>query len=228
VTEPLPSVLRLDIEQALLRLPRDHARTIALFYMAGLPIREIARRLARPEGTVKFWLHQGRQQLAQHMEGYAPMMTPQTERWTASIISTELDERLLSQMVEALKAAGWEAVNTVSDFETAGRLEQSGESDSREFHLPTPLRESRCIVLDGWIGGRSAFELLPLLSATAERKDAAIFLLMDPLPGRSALSDITAHAAYAAGVDVLLSKPFEMAEFERFGGHLRTSLAQKP
>ncbi len=145
-----------------------------------------------------------------------------------SIISTDLDANLLSRMVDALKAAGWEAVNTVSDFEAAGRLEQTGADDSREFHLPTPLRESRCIVLDEWIGGRSAFELLPLLSATAERKDTAIFLLMDALPERASLSDITVHAAYAAGVDMLLTKPFQIAEFERFGRHLRTSLAQKP
>ncbi len=225
-----PSPLRLDIERALKRLPEDHARAVALFYLAGLPISEIARRVNRPEGTVKFWLHQGRQQLAQPLKEHAPTMTtPQTERWTASIVSTEINPDLLSQMAAALKAAGWETVNVVRDFEAAGRLEPAGAGDDREFDLPLPLVGSRCIVLDEWIGGRSAFELLPLLSATRERRKTAILLLVNAAaPERPVPSNITVQAAYAAGVDMLLTKPFEIAEFAEFSQRLRATLAQKP
>ena len=53
-------MLRLDIERALRQLPREEARAVALYYLAGQPIRDIAVRLSRPEGTIRRWLHQGR------------------------------------------------------------------------------------------------------------------------------------------------------------------------
>ena len=62
------SLLRLDIERALRQLPREEARAVALFYLAGLSVRDIAARLGRPEGTIKRWLHGGRQRLASEME----------------------------------------------------------------------------------------------------------------------------------------------------------------
>ena len=65
--------LRLDVEQALRRLPADQAHALALFYLGNLSIRDIARRTGRPEGTIKSWLHHGRRQLAQSMQEYAPM-----------------------------------------------------------------------------------------------------------------------------------------------------------
>lgn len=225
-----PSLLRLDVERALKRLPEDHARALALFYLAGLTIGEIARRVDHPEGTIKFWLHRGRHQLARQMKEYAPTMTtPETTRWTASIVSTEINPDLLSQMAGALKAAGWETVNIIRGFEAAGRLEPAGAGKDREFYLPALLAGSRCIILDEWIGGRSAFELLPLLNATRERKDAAILLLMNAAgPERPDLRDITVQAAYAAGVDMLLTKPFQISEFGAFGQRLRANLAQQP
>ena len=87
---PQLSALRLDVEQALRRLPADQAHALALFYLGNLSIREIARRTGRPEGTIKSWLHHGRRQLAQSMKEYAPM-TPTTEptEWTAAILSTD-------------------------------------------------------------------------------------------------------------------------------------------
>jgi RNA polymerase sigma factor (sigma-70 family) len=69
---PGPYWLRLDIERALCRLPIEQAGVIQLFYLAGLSIDEIARRLERSEGTVKSWLHRGRQRLATEMEVYGP------------------------------------------------------------------------------------------------------------------------------------------------------------
>src|SRR4051812_5165294 len=47
------SLLSLDIDRALRQLPGDHAAASRLFYLEELPIAEIARRLDRPEGTVK-------------------------------------------------------------------------------------------------------------------------------------------------------------------------------
>ncbi|HLK58772.1 MAG TPA: sigma-70 family RNA polymerase sigma factor [Chthonomonadaceae bacterium] len=73
ISETAQSLLRLDVERALKRLPYAQARTLAWFYLAGLSIEEIARRTRRPEGTIKRWLHAGRRQLAGEMKGYAPM-----------------------------------------------------------------------------------------------------------------------------------------------------------
>jgi RNA polymerase sigma-70 factor (ECF subfamily) len=74
--EDAPSLLRLDVMAALQRLPWEEARAVALFYLARLPIREIAQVLGRPEGTIKRWLHLGRRRLATELEDYAPDRSP--------------------------------------------------------------------------------------------------------------------------------------------------------
>jgi len=73
------SLLRIDVETALYRLPWDEARAVALFYLKGQSIREIGRFLGRPEGTIKRWLHTGRRLLARELEAYAPV-TPSIKR----------------------------------------------------------------------------------------------------------------------------------------------------
>jgi RNA polymerase sigma-70 factor (ECF subfamily) len=50
---PLPVALR----EAIGQLPGDGKRLYALYYVEGLSIRQIATRLGRPEGTVKYLLH---------------------------------------------------------------------------------------------------------------------------------------------------------------------------
>lgn len=230
-----PSVVRLDIERALRRLPRDQARAIALFYLARLPIREIARRVERPEGTIKLWLHLGRKRLATELEEYAPMkrrealkllaVTPalattleegpaMTPRSTvnAAILSTDLEPRLLRSMVEAARAAGFDSVITL---DAPPSLDATGEGESREVHLPHSMQGVSVVVLDEWIGGRSAFEILALLKAAAESKGIAFFMLA------SAPTDNTVFAAWAAGVECFLTKPFDLMEFQRFMRHLR-------
>jgi RNA polymerase sigma factor (sigma-70 family) len=48
---------------ALAELPRQQRLCIALFYVDGLPVAEIAEALSISEGAVKFHLHQGRERL---------------------------------------------------------------------------------------------------------------------------------------------------------------------
>jgi RNA polymerase sigma-70 factor (ECF subfamily) len=71
-SDPASSLVRLDIRRALRRLPWGEARAVSLFYLGGLPIRDIARHMGRPEGTIKRWLHLGRQHLATELDGYGP------------------------------------------------------------------------------------------------------------------------------------------------------------
>jgi RNA polymerase sigma factor (sigma-70 family) len=59
VDPQLPMALRDAIGQ----LPKDGKKLYVLFYVEGLSIREIATRLERPEGTVKYLLHRLRQQV---------------------------------------------------------------------------------------------------------------------------------------------------------------------
>lgn len=62
--------LNADIEQALRQLPPEQASAIRLFYFARLSITEIALQMCCPEGTVKSWLHFGRQHLATSLAAY--------------------------------------------------------------------------------------------------------------------------------------------------------------
>lgn len=74
-TDTLQAVLRdADITQALQQLSPNQAQAIRLFYFGQLSVREIALRMDHSEGTVKSWLHYGRQRLAIAMKENA--MTP--------------------------------------------------------------------------------------------------------------------------------------------------------
>ena len=87
-----------------------------------------------------------------------------------------------------------------------------------------PLTGCRCIVLDEWIGGHSAFELSTLLRATDEGRAAALFLLIDGNRPKAEIDNM-AVAAYLAGFDMLLTKPFDLDEFQSFARRLREHLA---
>jgi RNA polymerase sigma factor (sigma-70 family) len=80
-----PSLLLLDIERALRRLPGNQAEVVRLFYLHHLSLDEIARRLGRSQGTIGSWLHRGRRHLANEMEGYAPMTPTKLERLGISL-----------------------------------------------------------------------------------------------------------------------------------------------
>jgi RNA polymerase sigma factor (sigma-70 family) len=195
---PSTSLLRLDIQRALRRLPRDQAQAIRLFYLEDLSVREIAGRMQRAEGTVTSWLHRARQHLAAQMEAYAPMnptpdvsAEPAAPR-TAAILHTDLEPGLLRQVVDALQAAGYRP-----------EVITPGEPSA----LIGAVRKRQLIVLDEWIGGRSALEFLITLRAEAETRAIPVCLLC------SAPSGFTATSYSTAGVDHLVRKeePGEIA-----------------
>jgi cell division protein FtsZ len=63
----VPSLLLLDIDRALQRLPVNQAEAVRLFYLHHLSLEEIARRLGRSRGTIGSWLHRGRRHLAKEI-----------------------------------------------------------------------------------------------------------------------------------------------------------------
>jgi RNA polymerase sigma factor (sigma-70 family) len=175
------TLLRLDIERALRRLPGNQACALRLFYLDDLSIREIAWRLGCAEGTVRVWLHRGRRHLATEMEDYAPMTPPQT----AVIVHTDLEADQIQTLTTALQAIGYQ-VNAVTPGDLPG--------------LKEAFKKADLIVLDEWFGGRSALELLINLRADPETRDRPVFLLCsDP-------SDLTVIAYFNAGVDRLVRK----------------------
>src|SRR5262249_47883057 len=147
---PEISSLRLDVEQALRRLPADQAHALALFYLSNLSIREIARRTGRPEGTIKSCLHHGRRQLAQSMQEYAPM-TP-TE-WNAATISTNLEPAVRNALADAIRAAGFSHVNLFDDYHKVistndFKITETGQGEATKYSLPKTLKETQFIVFD--------------------------------------------------------------------------------
>jgi RNA polymerase sigma-70 factor (ECF subfamily) len=211
-----PSLLRLDVQLALRRLPRDQALALAFFYLDQLPIDEIARQTGRPEGTIKRWLHLGRRRLATEMEEYAPMAptsktTPTPVPIRAAIISSEFDAERLQEMKEALSSAGFTEVATFDDM---ARLVQRPRAKKSRYRVAPQLRGAKLIVLDEWLRGRSAFEILAILKAAPELEGARFFLFADTP------RDETVYAAWCAGVDCFLTKPFEMEEFANFSRRL--------
>lgn len=71
------------------------------------------------------------------------------------------------------------------------------------------------MVLDEWIDGRLAFEVLAMLKAAVKWKRVAVFLLA------TAPRESTLFAAWAPGVDCFLTKPFNLAEFGKVMERLR-------
>jgi RNA polymerase sigma factor (sigma-70 family) len=87
--EAEPSLLRLEIENALRWLPDNEAEAIRLFYLDQLSLDAVARCVGRSKGTVGSWLHRGRRRLAARMEDYAPVAVPKMETVPAEVGSSE-------------------------------------------------------------------------------------------------------------------------------------------
>ncbi|MER7415346.1 SigE family RNA polymerase sigma factor [Micromonospora peucetia] len=61
---PGPDTATVEVVTALRRLPEEQRTAIALYYLVGLPVAEVARQTAAPVGTVKARLSRGRNALA--------------------------------------------------------------------------------------------------------------------------------------------------------------------
>jgi RNA polymerase sigma-70 factor (ECF subfamily) len=61
---PPPGVDTLDVIAAMRRLPEEQRIAVALHYLVGLPVADVARETSAPVGTVKARLSRGRKALA--------------------------------------------------------------------------------------------------------------------------------------------------------------------
>lgn len=65
---PAPSHDSGELLAALLALPEKWKTAMYLYYFEGYSVREIARAMVQPEGTVKSWLHRARGMLREALE----------------------------------------------------------------------------------------------------------------------------------------------------------------
>jgi RNA polymerase sigma-70 factor, ECF subfamily len=62
-----PGPERVALEVALATLPANQRRAVVLYYLAGLPIAEVADLCGAREGAVRTWLYRARLTLARHL-----------------------------------------------------------------------------------------------------------------------------------------------------------------
>ena len=67
---PTDRDLRLDVRQAVYRLPEKYRLPVILFYFEDMAVADIARALDIPEGTVISHLHRGRARLREELKDY--------------------------------------------------------------------------------------------------------------------------------------------------------------
>jgi RNA polymerase sigma-70 factor (ECF subfamily) len=222
VSPPELSLTRLDVERALRHLPADQAAASTLYLLDGLGVEEIAARLARPMGTIKYWLSQGRTALRRRLEGYmmdtASPVSPVSP--VASVVTlgclllaSDFTPALVEETTQAIRDAGWPRIRHISNV--ADLLLTYAEDGKAAPSLAEPIPQCRCVVLDEFIGKHSAFEIATLIRSTEWGRDTSLFLLADRSKGAKEF-DLTVLAAYVAGFDMLLSKPFALEEFTDF------------
>jgi hypothetical protein len=147
-----------------------------------------------------------------------PTKQPATAPLRAAIISSELAPDLLKQMSERLLSAGFRDVSTLAD---ASLVAQPPRGKRGRHRLAPSLRGPMLIVMDQVIGAVSAFDVHAILKAAPALKNSRFFLLLDDA------ADETVFAAWNAGIQCVLTKPFIMDEFESFAGRLYEALASK-
>lgn len=217
--EPECSLTRMDVERALRHLPADHAAVSALYLLDGLGVEEIAARLARPSGTIKYWLSQGRTALRRRLEGYimdtSSPVSPVNSVVTPGclLLSSDIVPALVAEMSQAMHDAGWTRIRHISAV--ADLILSRADDEKAAPYLAEPMPLCRCVVLDEFVGKHSAFEIAALIRSTEWGRDTALFLLADGSKGSKEF-DLTVLAAYIAGFDMLLSKPFALQEFTDF------------
>ena len=200
--------LRLDIETALDRLPRQQARVLRLHYLKDLSVVETAQTIQEPgasisPGQVKMLLMRGRRNLALQMEGYDNMNSEQKAKpfdseaskpsRRAIVLHTDLSKNVLSA-IEGDLAKERLSVDIVSS-------KQLGDFRTNVLILRDLLAKYDMLILDEYVDGSPAIEFVMLCKGFSETSQIDTTVL------HSGTSDVfTACAYYAAGVKRLIDK----------------------
>lgn len=148
---------RLVIDGALAELPHRVSRTVRDFYLCGHSIARIARDERRPEGTIKRWLHEGREALRMALADMQP------DAHLARIYASDWLDDARRNVIAALREAGYEPV-----------LCELGEQEA----LPD---DAALLVFGHQAGCRTGLELLLAIRGTEKLADTPVVLFG---PGR--------------------------------------------
>ena len=181
----------LIVARALEALPHFRRRALEMFAVEGKEHSEIAEALSRPPGTIRRWVAEARKRLTEEEESMEGSAKESARGYLASNIMPEAD---VTRVFAALQEAGLVPA-------------QFKDYDSLERGLRD--RPPAIIVLDEVVGDCGAFELLPLLKGREESRHLPVLMLG---PGR----ERTVMAAWHAGVDCYLAKPFQQQELAGF------------
>ncbi|HEX6681194.1 MAG TPA: SigE family RNA polymerase sigma factor [Candidatus Limnocylindrales bacterium] len=88
---------------ALRKLPADQREAIVLHHMMDLPVAEVARMLRVPAGTVKSWLHRGRDTLAFELDVDAVVRRGRRRRLARNAVSAVVLVLLLTGLVVGVR-----------------------------------------------------------------------------------------------------------------------------
>lgn len=221
------AILRIDVDDALHRLPLNQAIALRSFYFGSLSIEEIAAAMntngtAVSAGQVKTWLHRGRRQLAEHMKGYNEMKTKTSESKTAraALLCSDLPGDIVDAVKAAMRGGGFEP-----DVISGNDIPEMTSADSSELWTKDHVEQSRslthvlkqydALVFDERIGRRTGLEFILFCKSSAETVRIPVTLLHSP-PADAILIQACATVGIAHLVDksdpVSLAAAFRQAE----------------
>lgn len=179
---------RLWLAAILESLPEPHGRLLWSFYFSGMRVTEIARAVGRPEGTVKRWLAEARA---------AALRRAIEMSGTAFVVGVDVSDEELAGIERAARASGLSCERAA----------------------------------DVWSSHRAMGDEIPAVAIIAKRMDGPCdaFLLMAMMrngrePDLSGVPVIMlgpgdkqhAFAAWCAGAECYLSRPFNPEELKSF------------
>jgi RNA polymerase sigma-70 factor (ECF subfamily) len=152
-SDPWPAVqAKLFVEAGLKKLPERQGQALRAFYLRGQSLAEIGADFDRPEGTIKRWLHEGREsmrmQMGIHTEGAQ----------LARIYAPDWEKGVRENVSAAVTKAGYTPV--------ISRLPKSGL-------LPS---DTALFVFGEQVGCRSGLELLLTVRATPKIAEIPVLL----------------------------------------------------
>jgi hypothetical protein len=151
--DPWPAVnARIALDAALERIPDRQRHVLRDFYLVGLTIATIARTEDRPEGTIKRWLHEGREAL-----------------------KMALKEPAKDAPLARIYCSNWldDARRNVIDAVTKGGYRPLVADDLEGDALPT---DAALYVFGEQVGARSGLEMLLVTRVTKETAKTPVLL----------------------------------------------------
>lgn len=193
---------RLAAKEALSTLPSRESAALQHHYLDGLSVAEVADRLDRPVGTVKRWLHEGRERLRRE----TAMAEAEQISSKMALVGTDLSDGELRTIRAAARAVGLDLERHQDPWQAWAALCRPG----RDANAPLSL-----IVLARALSrADETFTLMAMLGPTAppsasHLRDVPVLLL-------GPADDNIILAAWSAGASAYLTRPPKRAELTEF------------